>query len=111
MYLKNERGSIVIDVLLTISCLIVMLSILLPFITSVMQLNSEREYYLYADEFLNQELKDPNFLEPSNPHSISYKNKPYTLHIQLADQKYLVCLSWSIVNDDEKELCRYVPKY
>ncbi|GEL77341.1 hypothetical protein [Tenuibacillus multivorans] len=100
------------DLLLSISCLILMITILTPFIINVGELQEDLDSYLIAQEQLNRQLLD-HFTPTKPEHHIDYsfgvQNKTFNFKVYPLNHKYFVCITWFNSKDEEERLCRYVP--
>ncbi|WP_143063773.1 hypothetical protein [Piscibacillus halophilus] len=101
---------IFIDLLLTLTCIMVFTSFLIPSVKSLMSIQQDQGHYLKADEYLNHLLRQYSIDSLSSVESpLLYKNTEFYFHGEYDDYKFFGCLSWFNNRGEEKKICRYVP--
>lgn len=109
--LKSSSGFMLLDVLLALSCLVIITMYLLPTLNHVMNHEDHMERSLIAEENLSRLLIES--LDQTSDHEIKLSIQGYTYHFAVehhANKKY-GCLSWITYRTVQESMCGYVPIY
>ncbi|TFB23811.1 hypothetical protein E3U55_03085 [Filobacillus milosensis] len=106
-----EKGYILTDLLLALTCILMMTSILLPFISRIASIQQDYQLTIQAEELLNQEILEQLVNEPTQSveYPVQHNQNIYYFEFQLDENKYFTCIAWTNTKQEEKRICRYVP--
>ncbi|GAA0457876.1 hypothetical protein [Alkalibacillus silvisoli] len=108
MLLKHEDGFVLQDALLSLSCFIIMMSVLFPFIVHLYEYKTDIELRQNAYHLLHQQTEQVVTEKISNSKESDHYND-YNIEIEEKNKQIVVCISWVNTNETEEKLCRHIP--
>ncbi|WP_162297846.1 hypothetical protein [Halalkalibacillus sediminis] len=111
MFPKSEGGFILMDILLTISVMILMTVIIFPSMKYIMNYSNDLSLYREAKTILDIELTQyasKPILEDEE-YSIDGISTTFTFNILLENNKHLACIEWYEHNIKKERWCKYAP--
>ncbi|MGM8214107.1 hypothetical protein ACLIA0_00875 [Bacillaceae bacterium W0354] len=100
------------DLLLALSCLLVISSFFIPFLSHIATHYKNTELNFLAEEILDDELINISTQESFPPFLTAERNQyAFNLTFQLDGFHLLGCINWKNAQSKPERMCRYVPNF
>ncbi|MET3684283.1 hypothetical protein ABID56_002409 [Alkalibacillus flavidus] len=107
MLLKNNNGFILTDALLALSCLMVITTILLPFLIQLHARQSDIEKQHDAYLLMQSQLEERLPITEDKLIDTTYNDHHYTINLSPKDHQTLICIEWMTFNNETDRYCHY----
>jgi len=112
MFKKFDSGFILLDLLLALSCLIIITTFFYPFIQDIIKQFQNSEMKLLSEEIMFEEIIE-NGDRDTYPHTYTVQIDGYEFHLSFEIEKnhLATCIEWYNAKSNLESMCHYVPDF